>query len=213
MAAEEWATFATNQIVGKIQTFPQSLSIPFCFLPDLTGVKFGSTCPPLAGAAEFRTVRIAPTPLSLRLAPPANQTDRPATGRLLRWSSGSRLSRVVWAIRGDRVEHHSQRLPKSFFLFPDLTRVKFGSARPPLGGCYGAHPPGHALPNFQPVVMPQPPLVAGSRLQPIGPINLPLAGRSDGPLAPDLRGRCGRSGDDRRWYHSQRPPLSLSFSC
>ena len=76
---------------------------------------------------------------------------------------------------------------------PDLTRVKSGSACPPLGRCYRAHPPGQALPNFQPSGSPQPPLASGLRLQPIGPINLPLADCSDGPLAPGFHGLRGRS--------------------
>ena len=80
-----------------------------------------------------------------------------------------------------------------FCFLPDLTRVKFGSACPPLGRCYRVHPPGQALPNFQPAVSPQPPLPYGLRLQAIGPINLPLADCSDGPPAPGFRGWCGGS--------------------
>ena len=41
---------------------------------------------------------------------------------------------------------------------PDLTRVKFGSARLPLGGCYRAPPPRRPLPNFQLIGSPQLPL-------------------------------------------------------
>ena len=41
---------------------------------------------------------------------------------------------------------------------PDLTRVKFGSACLPLGRRYRARPPRQALPNFHPIVSPQPPL-------------------------------------------------------
>ena len=136
MAAEEWATLATNQIVGKIQTFPQSLSIPFCFLPDLTGVKFGSTCPPLAGAAEFPTGGNAPTPLGCRLAPPTNRTDQPATGRSLRRSSGTRYSRAVPATRGRPA---LVPLPATPFV-PLLFLLNFqpvGSSRPNFHGRIG----------------------------------------------------------------------------
>ena len=57
--------------------------------------------------AEFPTGGIAPTPLGFRPglnpgSPPTNRTDRPATGRSLRRSSGTRFSLVVRAIKGDR---------------------------------------------------------------------------------------------------------------
>ena len=81
-----------------------------------------------------------------------------------------------------------------FGFLPDLTRVKFGSACPPLGKCYRARPPGQTLPDLRPSGSPQPPLPCGLRLQAIGPINLPLADCSDGPLALGLGGRFGRSG-------------------
>ena len=53
--------------------------------------------------------------------------------------------------------HSRQSLSILFFFLPDLTRVKFGSACPPLGRCYRAHPPGQALPNFLPPGSPHPP--------------------------------------------------------
>ena len=74
-------------------------------------------------------------------------------------------------------------VPFCFLL--DLTRVKFGSACPPWGRCCRIS---------QPVESPQPPFPCGLRLREIGPINLPLAGRSDGPLAPGIQGRCERPG-------------------
>ena len=57
--------------------------------------------------AEFPTGWIATTPLGFRPglnpgSPPTNRTDRPATGRSLRRSSGTRFSLVVRAIKGDR---------------------------------------------------------------------------------------------------------------
>ena len=91
-----------------------------------------------------------------------------------------------------RTRHPTPVMP--FVFLPNLTRVKFGSACPPLVRRDRARQPGQALPNFQPSGSPQPPLVSGLRLQPIGPIDLPLAGRSDGPLATGFRGRGGRSG-------------------
>ena len=60
----------------------------------------------------------------------------------LRWKTLTRLPTPV--------------LPCCFL--PDLTRVKFGSTCPPLGRCYRAHQPGQALPNFQAIGLPQPPL-------------------------------------------------------
>ena len=109
---------------------------------------------------------------------------------LVAWGSAVR---ATLQIVGKPWAHSRQSLSILFFFLPDLTRVKFCSACPPLGRCYRALPPGQALPNFLPHGSPQPPLPYGSRLQAIGPIDLPLAGRSDGPLAPGFRGRCGRS--------------------
>ena len=68
------------------------------------------------------------------------------------------------------------------------------------------------LPNFQPSGSPQPPLISGSRLRSIGPINLPLADCSDGAPAPGFRGRCGRT---EATCTNTTPSvfLCLSFSC
>ena len=149
--------------------------------------------PPGQALPNLRAASLAPTPLGLRLAPQANRTDQPATGRSLRRSSGTRFSGAVRVSRSDWLKHQSRPLPMPFCFLPDLTRVKFGSTCPPLGGCYRAHQPGQALPNFQPVGLPQPPLPYGLRLREIGPINLPLADCSDGPLAPGFRDQGGRS--------------------
>ena len=87
---------------------------------------------------------------------------------------------------------------------PDLTHVKSGSACPPLGRCYRAHPPGQALPNFQPPVSPQPPLpcacASGNRT------DRPATGRSlrrsSGPR-PSWAVRATRG--DRLYRHSHPP--------
>ena len=83
----------------------------FCFLPNLTCVKFGSACLPLGRRYRARPPgrrcriydrRECPNRPCPSLALSGNRTDRPATGRSLRRSSGSRFSGVVRAFRGDR---------------------------------------------------------------------------------------------------------------
>ena len=111
-----------------------------------------------AGAAEFTGRLYRPNRPCPSLALSGNRTDQSATGRLLRRSSDTRFSRAVRASRGESLWLHAQRPSLPFRFLPDLTRVKFGSACPPLGRRYRAHPPGHALPNFQPIVSPHPPL-------------------------------------------------------
>ena len=78
-------------------------------LPALGQVLQGA--PARAGAVEFTTIGIAPTPLALRLAPSGNRTDQSATGRLLRRSSGTRPSRARRAVRGDGLPRHPRALP------------------------------------------------------------------------------------------------------
>ena len=148
--------------------------IPFCFLPDFQPIT--SPQPPL----PFRLRSRAIGPINLPLADRGDGLLAPGFhGRC-----GCEPRRQAVA---------SLPTPAlSFCFLPDLTRVKFGSACLPVGGRYRAPPPRQPLPNFQPLVSPQPPFACGLRLQQIGPINLPVADCSDGPLAPDLRGRYGR---------------------
>ena len=126
-------------------------ALPFGFLPDLTRVKFGSACPALGRRCRIYDRLDRPTPpcpsLALRLRSRAiGPIDLPLAGR-----SDGPLAPGFWgglAIRGDRHHLYSHRLPMPFCFLPDLTRVKFGSACPPLGRRYRARPPGQALPNL-----------------------------------------------------------------
>ena len=145
--------------------------MPCCFLPDLTGVKSGSACLPLgrrySARPPGRRCRIYdhwyrpnppfPTP---RVKPGVafGKSDRSTC----HWQVDQT---VLWhqvftggaGVRDDWLCHHTQHPPIPFCFLPDLTRVKSGSACPPLGRRYSARPPGQALPNFQPQGSPQPP--------------------------------------------------------
>ena len=141
--------------------------MPFCFLPDLTRFTFGSACPPSGGCyrahppgqplPNFQPL-VSPQP-SLPFACAIGQSDRSTC----HWQVAQT---VLWhpvfkGGEGDQGRQARAPLPTPvmpFCFLPDLPRVKFGSARPPLGGCYRARPPGQALPNFQPRGSPQPPL-------------------------------------------------------
>ena len=101
---------------------------------------------------------------------------QPAFGRLIarraEETAGLEIDWLNWTMQlcqGHEVVGSQSTSPSTpvlpFGFLPDLTPVKFGSACPPFP--------------------------YGSRLQPIGPINLPLAGRSNGPLAPDFWVRVG----------------------
>ena len=115
----------------------QSPVTPFFFLPDLTPVVSPHR---LFLALTLRAIG----PINLPLA---GRSDGPsAPGFHGRCGCEPRRQAVA-----------SLPMPAlSFCFLPDLTRVKSGSACPPLGRGYRAHPPGQALPNFQTPVSPQP---------------------------------------------------------
>ena len=110
----------------------QPRPFPHCFLPDLTSVKFGSACPPLGRCCRiYGPVGSPQLPFPCACAS-GNRTDQSATGRLLRRSSGTRFSQSVRVMTGNC--SYASATPFILFWFlPDLTRVKFGSAYPPLG--------------------------------------------------------------------------------
>ena len=69
---------------------------------------------------------------------------------------------------------------KRFLCLSDLSRDKSGRACLPMAGAI-MRPPKVARPDYQPKAPVAPPLPYALRLQAIGPINCPLASRSDGP--------------------------------
>ena len=67
----------------------------------------------------------------------------PSANCLLRWGQGNARSEIVWLngvqqlgqqVKVSASHEHSRQIPSiRLFFWPDLTRVKFGSARLPLG--------------------------------------------------------------------------------
>ena len=139
--------------------------------------------PARAGAAGFPGRRYRPNPPCPSLALSGNRTDQSATGRLLRRSVGSRFSRAVRAIRGDCSHASAATLCALLFLAGfDSHQIR---QRLPARSGAAKFPTGSIAPTA---------LALRLRSREIGPIDLPLADCSDGPLVPGFRGRCGRSG-------------------
>ena len=115
LAARDPAAWATGQLLEKISTFPPLPLYPILFLAKFDTRQIRQRlpapwqalqgAPAQAGAAEFKGHRECPKRPCPSLALSGKRTDQSATGRLLRRSSGTRFSRVVRAIRGDRLRN------------------------------------------------------------------------------------------------------------
>ena len=124
---------SVTEIVGAQSTSPGNLRYALLFLAGFDRCQIRQRPPALRRVLPNFQTSVSPPPCP-SLALSGNRTDRPATGRLLRRPSGTRLSQAVRTIRGDRLCHPSQRFPMPCCFLPDLTRVKSGSARLPSGG-------------------------------------------------------------------------------
>ena len=149
------------------------------------------------GAGDQRREALAPLPASPFPAigpidlPLAGRSDGPLAPGFRVWCG--RPGATPGITRGSPV--HSVRCPNArnarrFLAGFDTCQIRQRLSAPWQAlSCAPARP---ALPNFQPIVLPHPPFPYGLRLREIGPVNLPLADCSDGPLAPDFHGWSGR---------------------